>query len=342
MLEAGGGVLVKHSDVMQGAAATQDLLSDYDLWQKTSDKAKEIVEDKFRFIDYVYDLLSYGGKHYPRVSVIVPNYNYERYLPERLKSIIDQRLRPYEIIFLDDCSSDGSLETAERILSVSGIQFRIVRNTVNQGIFRQWLLGIREARGDLMWIAEADDYCTNSFLETLVPAFKDLSVVLSYCQSKQIDGPGHLLSENYLEYTSDIDSTKWLKAYVRNGVEEIADTLAVKNTIPNVSAVVFRKIDPNLLERSFDGFRVAGDWAAYVEILSQGKIAYFPDSCNYHRRHNKGATIGSYGMELVREIVDVQRMISKRFKVEPATEEKARAFVESVCKQFNLPINSFH
>jgi O-antigen biosynthesis protein len=340
LLEAGGGMLVKHADVNQATAAVLAFLRDDHLWQITSHRAREIVEDKFRFIDYVYDLLSYAGEHYPKVSVIVPNYNYEFYLPKRLESIIDQRLRPYEILFLDDCSQDGSVKTAERILGHSGIPFQIIRNSANKGVFSQWLRGIREARGELIWIAEADDYCNNAFLATLIPAFKDPSVVLAYCQSKQIGSAGELLAENYLEYTDDIDSGKWLRAYVRNGIEEIVDTLAVKNTIPNASAVVFRKTEPSLLERAFNGFQVAGDWAAYVEILTRGKIAYFPDTCNYHRRHNKGATIASYGMGLVREILAVQRMISDRFKIDRATEEKARSFLESVCKEFNVEMKN--
>jgi hypothetical protein len=48
------------------------------------------------------------------ISVIVPNYNRARYLDERLASILEQRLRPDEIIFLDDGSSDGSLESRGR------------------------------------------------------------------------------------------------------------------------------------------------------------------------------------------------------------------------------------
>jgi hypothetical protein len=94
-----------------------------------------------------------------RVSVIVPSYNYESHLPERLRSIVTQSYRPYEIVFLDDCSSDGSVGVAEALLKDAGIPHRVIRNSANQGVYRQWLRGLREATGDLVWIAEAADDC---------------------------------------------------------------------------------------------------------------------------------------------------------------------------------------
>ena len=61
--------------------------------------------------------------------------------------------------------------------------------------------------------------------------------MLAYSQSRQIDEEGRELAPDYLEYTADISQTKWQSSYVRGGLDEIRDTLAVKNTIPNVSAV---------------------------------------------------------------------------------------------------------
>jgi len=118
-----------------------------------------------------------------KVSVIIPNYNYGRYLPERLNSIICQTYRPFEIIFLDDNSKDDSVEVAKKILEASGIPHRIIRNSVNEGCFKQWSRGIHEAKGDLVWIAEADDSCDLKLLATLVAKFDDPKVGLAYCQS---------------------------------------------------------------------------------------------------------------------------------------------------------------
>ncbi len=80
-------------------------------------------------------------------------------------------------------------------------------------------------------------------LERLVAQFDRPDVVLAYCQSRQIDEEGREIAPDYLAYTADISETKWSEDYVRPGLDEIRDTLVVKNTIPNVSAVVMRKSD---------------------------------------------------------------------------------------------------
>src|SRR5216110_1203762 len=49
----------------------------------------------------------------PAVSIIVPNYNHARYLPERLSSIFNQTFRDFEVILLDDASTDGSVDELE-------------------------------------------------------------------------------------------------------------------------------------------------------------------------------------------------------------------------------------
>ncbi|MEI7463631.1 MAG: glycosyltransferase family 2 protein, partial [Candidatus Taylorbacteria bacterium] len=68
------------------------------------------------------------------ISVIVPNYNYARFLKRRLDSIANQTLRPDEIIFLDDCSTDNSLEVAKELLPQYEIPYRIITNETNQGV----------------------------------------------------------------------------------------------------------------------------------------------------------------------------------------------------------------
>jgi len=97
-----------------------------------------------------------------------------------------------------------------------------------------------------------------------------------------------------------------------------------------------RKPDPESLEDLLKGWRIAGDWMTYVEVLSQGKIAYFPDPLNFHRRHLKGVTFGSDNLRLLKEIITVQRLISQRFFVDAEVGQKGRAFAQSVYEHLRL------
>ena len=207
-----------------------------------------------------------GGFHLPTVSVIVPNYNYAKYIRQRLESVAAQSLAPYEIIVLDDASTDGSVAEIRAMQHALEPEAKLVINAVNGGsVFSQWLKGVELARGDYVWIAEADDLASPEFLETLIVKMEEFpKVVMAYCQSRQIDANRQVLAENYLDYTSDLSETRWMNSYIAGGDEEVSAGLAVKNTIPNVSAVVFRrealmKVMRDNLDEILD-LRIAGDW----------------------------------------------------------------------------------
>src|ERR1039457_1590707 len=103
----------------------------------------------------------------PKVSIVVPNYNHARFLPHRLDSVLGQTFQDFELILLDDCSTDES----RSILSQYGgdPRVRIEFNVVNSGsTFKQWNKGVRLAREEYVWIAESDDYADERLLEKLV------------------------------------------------------------------------------------------------------------------------------------------------------------------------------
>ncbi len=213
--------------------------------------------------------------NYKKISVIVPNYNYEKYLPERVKSILNQTYPLYELIFLDDASTDNSVSIFEKLLSNENkhhLKVQQIINDKNSGsVFKQWIKGVSAATGDYIWIAEADDLCDQTFLEEVIQGFHiDSDVALSYTQSKQIDAQGNILANHYLDYTNDIDKEKWQSSYIRKGIDEIQDTLLIKNTIPNVSSVVFKNIDIKTIAKQLEKFKIAGDWFFYVSLLKEG------------------------------------------------------------------------
>ena len=306
LLQVGAGILVPYENREAMATAVNELLERTDHATRMGQEGQRIIDTRFNFLDYVYDLLLLVGCPRPKISVVIPNYNYARYLPYRLGSIIAQTYRPYEIIFLDDNSSDESVAVAEAALSKSGLPYRILVNDVNRGCYSQWLLGIEKAKGDLVWIAEADDESETTFLKELVQGFEDPDVVLAYSQSRKIDQDGNITSEHYLDYTDDLSKTKWLSPYKRSGRDEIKDTLAIKNTIPNASAVLMKKPDLSKIRERLLQLKNAGDWLSYAHILESGSIYFTPKVLNMHRVHIGGATRGGNAVQLMSEIIQVQ------------------------------------
>ena len=137
----------------------------------------------------------------PRITAIVPNYNYARYLELRLNTVLQQTLPPDEVIVLDDASQDHSLEVVRAIAEQSPIPIKVITSTKNSGNpFVQWAKGLEAATGDLIWIAEADDYCEPTLLETLAHELHDEKVVMAWCDSIMVDDAGRSLGGQYKDY----------------------------------------------------------------------------------------------------------------------------------------------
>ena len=235
-----------------------------------------------------------------KVSVIVPNYNYGRYIRKRIQSILRQTYPIYELIVLDDASTDGSAEMAKSIVldlktQNPNIKVQFVGNQKNSGkAMMAWEKGLDLAKGDYIWIAEADDLCSPRFLEEVMKGFDDPDVVLSYSESMIINGMGVMMAPNFRWSRDKEKSGHYKKSYIKGGRTEIEEIMAIRCTIPNVSAVVFRKdaIQARDLEKALE-FNQVGDWYLYVKVLENGKISYNRKALNKFRIHGGSKTAES-------------------------------------------------
>ena len=229
------------------------------------------------------------------VSVILPNFNHEQFIAERIHSVLNQSIRPAEIIFLDDCSSDGSVARAREILEMADIPFRIVLNEENSGcVFRQWVKGIALAQHDLIWVAETDDSVHEDFLLHILPCFEREEVRAAYGHIEYISPDGESLP--YLDgYYDDLKDFDWRKSMVLPAYRAFSRDFAIKNVIPNASGLVFRKplLTPAEQTRLFE-YRFAGDWYFYALVLRGGALAYSRPAKSYFRMNASSASRSAF------------------------------------------------
>ncbi|PYL00937.1 MAG: hypothetical protein DME19_03450 [Verrucomicrobia bacterium] len=100
----------------------------------------------------------------PRLSVILPNYNHARFLPNCLEALLQQSVQPLEIIVIDDASTDNSVEIIETFANKHPL-IRFYRNERNQGVVSGMNRGLELARGDYVYYAAADDQVLPGFFE---------------------------------------------------------------------------------------------------------------------------------------------------------------------------------
>src|SRR5262249_51524204 len=105
---------------------------------------------------YAFPTAPLRGGAMPKVSVIIPSYNHGRFLARRFDSVLAQTYRDFEILFLDDASTDDSLQVFAKYSGHPLI--RAFNNDRNSGsTFKQWNRGVRDAHGEYIWLAESDD-----------------------------------------------------------------------------------------------------------------------------------------------------------------------------------------
>jgi glycosyltransferase involved in cell wall biosynthesis len=105
-----------------------------------------------------------AGVNCPRLSVVVNNYNYARYLPEALDSAIRQLREGDEIVVVDDGSTDGSPAVLAHYQTKYGIN---LIQQQNHGQMRAVRVGIEAARGDIIVLLDSDDYFLDGYLDRL-------------------------------------------------------------------------------------------------------------------------------------------------------------------------------
>ena len=177
---------------------------------------------------------------------------------------------PDEIILLDDTSSDNSRDIiqqyAERYPDLISCHF----NEENSGTpFAQWKKGVELAHGDFIWIAESDDVADPRLLETLAPMLEaDPKVGVAYCQSHTIDEQGGILGDMQF-WTDSLGSERWKEPFTSKGSEECMRYLSRINTIPNASAVLFRKAAYRCVGDLPLSFRLCGDWLVWISMLQK-------------------------------------------------------------------------
>lgn len=241
------------------------------------------------------------------VSVIIPNYNHAPFLRQRIESILNQTFQDFELILLDDCSTDNSRDILGEYRDNPHVS-HVVYNTVNGGSpFKQWEKGVELAQGEWIWIAESDDWAEDSFLELMLQAAgENPRCVL--CSSIPIYV---YPSGNKLHKEGDGE----IRFY--QGCDFACQHLMLSNPLPNVSALLIRRDVVRQIDFSMaDNMRLCGDWLLYSMLCEKGGVAEYSGALSYFRQHgdSTSAEAEKKGLSLI-EGVKVLDFLTKTFNV---------------------------
>jgi glycosyltransferase involved in cell wall biosynthesis len=220
------------------------------------------------------------------ISVIIPSYNHAPFLEERIRSVLQQTFSDFEVIIIDDASTDNSRDIIESFRHSPQLSHIIYKTSNSGSPFGQWREALALAGGKWIWIAESDDSADLQFLEKMISVTEGSEdTALVYCDSLIRSNDG-LQEVRFADKKNErFKTAKWSFSYKLNGKTEINQSLKWECVINNTSAVLFNRRILETALPAIEGYRYHGDWLLYLLLATVGDIAYLAESLNNYRQH---------------------------------------------------------
>lgn len=187
------------------------------------------------------------------VSVIMPCYNSAHFISETIQSIVNQTYKNFELIIVDDCSFDNTIEIVKYFASNdSRIKFVQLENNSGAAIARN--RGLEIAKGRFIAFCDCDDLWFENKLENQVRFMLEKSIPISFTSYQLVNEDGKSINQ------------------VINAIERISYKEYLKNTIIGMSTSM---IDTSLVNQfRFENIRTRQDTLLWITLLKRGHIAY--------------------------------------------------------------------
>ncbi len=214
------------------------------------------------------------------VSVIIPTYNYGRFLREAIDSALAQTYRPIEVIVVDD----GSTDDTPQVLAAYGERIRVIRQD-NRGAGAARNRGTAAAKGDYLAFLDSDDILKPQSLEREIARFvADPSLGLVHCAAESVDGDGKLLS------VSLNGMEGWLATELLRLDREVIGTPGSGIMVPKQVAAEIGGYDESL--------QPSEDWDFCYRIAVRYRVGYIREPLLTYRLHGGGLHLNVGRMEI--------------------------------------------
>jgi len=233
--------------------------------------ARHAANEIIKFVERKQDTKSYQAPscqscRVPGVSVVLPTYNHLKFLPPAVESVLAQTYDDFELIIVNDGSTDG---TREYLDSLKDPRVRVIHQE-NKRLPEALNTGFRTARGELLTWVSSDNYCAPIFLEAFVAALDaHPDAGFAYSSYAVIDEDGHITR-------------------IRQDQNISYHLLLAGN--PGIASFMYRRVCQQKVGLYDPALECAEDWDMWLRILEQFQSVYVPDILYYYRLHEDSMT----------------------------------------------------
>jgi glycosyltransferase involved in cell wall biosynthesis len=214
----------------------------------------------------------YGSDMSPKVSVLIPTFNYAHFLDETIQSALGQTFTDFELLIVDNCSDDDTATVVAAYLGDARVSYH--RNEKNLGLVGNWNRCLELANGEYIKFLCADDKFEKTMLEKYVEVMDgDPGISLITCDKQAFGSKNH---ETITPVT-----------YKQPGHKSVLDMLFNNYCwIGEPTSVMFRRKDLSVGKFSEDYIQYV-DWEYWIRLLAIGDCYVVPEKLAYVRFHPK-------------------------------------------------------
>ena len=215
------------------------------------------------------------------VSIIIPTYNTEKYIEKCIQSVLEQTYTDYEIIIVDDCSTDNSMDVVARFKDP---RIKVIKNEINRGPSYSRNRGIQLSKGDFIALLDSDDWWTPNRLE----------VMMDFIESHHAD----VLFDNVL-YIREGEEKPYTTYYQFKGItvdkaQQVTPEYFVNNDLGILKAIIRKEIIMDHSIQYEESITYGEDFIFYLEIITRTTKVWLLKEGYYYYLSREGSLVKNF------------------------------------------------
>ncbi|MEK4325939.1 glycosyltransferase [Paenibacillus sp. FSL R7-0312] len=225
----------------------------------------------------------------PLISVIVPSYNYEKFIVESVESVVCQTYENLELVIIDDFSKDNSVALINGLISQERVKQRFngkihfIKHEVNRGAHYSINEGINISTGGYISILNADDLYDENRFEIMMSAMIAQNAEFSFSKISVIDGEGNLADTTTGEAGKFVAVQNSINSFPTVGWSLIPHNAAISTGNMLFTRDIYCKVG------GFRNLKYCHDWDFILKSLLITEPLYIPETTYYYRLHGNNS-----------------------------------------------------
>lgn len=199
----------------------------------------------------------------PLISILIPSYNHQNFIEQCIKSVLAQTYENFELIVVDDCSTD---ETAARIKEINDDKVTFIQNSFNRGLNGNLNVAFEKSTGDYIAVIGSDDFFDENYIQAFISFINDEKEKYSvyYPKIVHVDDFGNLLEKQPSPSTCKTSSGILKNLFLYGNFLSSPGMIMPRNTAKQIFP-----LDAGIHQHQ--------DYIMHIQLLLLGEPAFMPD-----------------------------------------------------------------